>query len=345
MNILRWFLFPLAVLYGGVTKVRNWLFDLGILEEQPIMVPSIAVGNLAVGGTGKTPHVEYLLRLLTPKYRVAMLSRGYGRHTKGLQAVSIEAHPDAVGDEPLQVKRRFPQSLVVVDANRRRGVKWLTQQGAEAIVLDDAFQHRYVRPGIRILLTTYNRPYTKDELLPMGRLREAQQGAKRADIIIVTKCPSALSPATRDAIVQELKCREEQSVFFTCNHYGTPYALFPDTPPYRQSANLAVITGIAHPEPLITHFAKDATVVALRFPDHHRFTKADLQRIEQETAHVSQVITTEKDATRLLPYATSLSVTLRQKIYVQPIEVAFLSDENSFNNIIISYVSTHQRNS
>lgn len=345
MNILRWFLFPLAVLYGGVTKVRNWLFDLGILEEQPIMIPSIAVGNLAVGGTGKTPHVEYLLRLLTPQYRVAMLSRGYGRHTKGLQAVSIKAHPDAVGDEPLQVKRRFPQSLVVVDANRRRGVKWLTQQGAEAIVLDDAFQHRYVRPGIRILLTTYNRPYTKDELLPMGRLREAQQGAKRADIIIVTKCPSALSPATRDAIVQDLKCREGQSVFFTCNHYGTPYALFPDASPYRQSANLAVITGIAHPEPLITHFAKDATVVALRFPDHHRFTKADLQRIEQETAHVSQVITTEKDATRLLPYATSLSVTLRQKIYVQPIEVAFLSDENSFNNIIISYVSTHQRNS
>lgn len=345
MTWWRWGLLPLAGLYNAVTKMRNRLFDLGILDEMPTPLPTICVGNLAVGGTGKTPHVEYLLQLLTPHHRVAMLSRGYGRRTKGLQVVAVDAHPDDVGDEPLQIKRHFPDALVVVDANRRRGVQFLKEQGTEVVVLDDAFQHRYVRPTLRILLTDYARRYSKDYLLPLGRLREARQGAERADVIIVTKCPRDLSLAERKGIVQELQPQQGQAVFFTYSRYGTPYTLFPETKAYVVAKDIVVLTGIAHPEPLIAHFGQSAKVQSLRFPDHHRFTATDIERIEQVAEKVEQLITTEKDATRLLPYADSLSEALRQKIYVQPIEVAFIGDENPFNEIITTNVSTHQRNS
>lgn len=345
MSRLRWLLFPLSLIYDAVTRLRNFLFDISVLQERCFSVPTIAIGNLSVGGTGKTPHVEYLLSLLFETHRCATLSRGYGRKTSGFAFVAPESSPTAVGDEPLQIKRKYPKVVVAVDENRCHGMEQLLPLGVEVVLLDDAFQHRYLRAGLRILLTDYAQRYTEDHLLPMGRLREARKGATRADIVIVTKCPADLSQEEQQQIATEVKWRPEQEVFFTSLIYDTPYPLFPEGEPYRVSAQVLLVTGIAQPAALHAHYTATAAVKLLRFSDHHHFTDSDIAKIEQEVLQMPQAVTTEKDATRLLPFADRFSTEVRRRLYVQPMRIQFLHNETFFQYIIQHYVNTNQRNS
>lgn len=369
-------LYPLAVVYDAATALRNALFTHGYLAEHSFTTPTLCIGNLAVGGTGKTPHTELLLRLLLPTYRVAVLSRGYGRSTHGFLPVTASETAERVGDEPLQMQRKFPAARCFVCEDRVEGLRRITTQAypeVDVVLLDDAFQHRYVRAGRTLLLTDYSRLYTRDLVLPAGNLRESKRGARRADLIVVTKAPSDLGEAARGRIARELAPRAHQHVVFTTLRYATPYPLFPPagdsisngankaTGAVGDSANTAhggesphailLLTGIAHPEPLVRHYEALGAqrVEQLHYPDHHAFTAADLRHIEAAFAALprpAQVVTTEKDAQRLLAHAPQLSPGLRAGIMVQPVAPAFISpaDQELFNNTLLDYVSTHSRN-
>lgn len=349
---------PIAAVYGAVTAVRNSLFDHGILPSEAFPLPVICVGNLAVGGTGKTPHVEYLLHLLHQEgLRVAMLSRGYGRRTKGYAEASAATTAAEIGDEPYQMAHNCPFATVAVCEDRREGLRRLLQlkPSIDVVVLDDAYQHRYVRAGLYVLLTEAARPYTHDHLLPRGRLREHPRGAQRAQIVVMTKCDGRPRP--------DLATAPHQHLFYSHIVYGplrllaaTDDAPTATTPPAKtvstseavKGRSVLLITGIAHPDSLISHIedAGAAAVESLAFPDHHRFTQADVARINQAAVHCDLAITTQKDATRLAPLAPLLSPTLRSHLYVQPITVSLETadgDHTIFNNLILSYVKEHPR--
>ncbi len=347
---------PLAWLYGCGVCLRNWLFNNGVLKEKEFNLPVISVGNLAVGGTGKTPHTEYILRLLKDDHNVAMLSRGYGRKTKGFLIAGSNSTARDIGDEPLQMHHKFQDVTIAVDASRAEGIGRLLALQSESridlVVLDDAFQHRYVKPGLSLLLTDYNRLYTEDRLMPAGRLREPIEGAERADLIIVTKCPDDLSPIDFRMVEKELNPKPYQKLFFTSLRYGTPYALFHDEKQEVADwirADIMVLTGIAHPSHLINYVRSRAhSVHPITFPDHHDFTEKDIEHINDTflalPTATRMVITTEKDAARLASLPT-LSPSLRATLYVQPIEVYFLNNQApEFNKIITNYVHKNQRN-
>jgi tetraacyldisaccharide 4'-kinase len=356
----RWLL-PLSGLYGLAVELRNWLFDRGLLKQQSFSLPIINVGNITVGGTGKTPHVEYLVRLLSPLTQVAVLSRGYKRKTKGYRLATALSTASEVGDEPFQMSHKFPTVYVAVDADRPDGVRHLISDtptaDVGAIILDDAYQHRYIKPGLNILLTDFNRLFIYDSLLPAGRLRESAKGKDRADIVIVTKCPSDIDASTISLTAKALRLQPRQSLYFTTLRYGQPYRLFQDDgqpvslPPLNAQTQPAtmladrhvlLVTGIASPKVMVRDLGnRCASLTPLTFADHHQFTTADAERINDTFAALKEprlIITTEKDATRLL-LTDGLSQDVRQHLYVQPIEVAFLNgQQESFNNKIISYV-------
>ena len=354
------FLLPLAWLYDAVTRLRNALFDCGVLPQQRFGVPVIAVGNLAVGGTGKTPHTEYLLRLLAGEGRreVAVLSRGYGRRTTGFRLAAPGVTASDVGDEPLQMWQKFPQTTVAVDADRRHGIRCLLGlPGVSAnpiVVLDDAFQHRYVKAGLYILLTDYSRRYSRDYILPAGRLRESRRGARRARIIVVTKCPRRLGYGERQAIRRELCPQPDQLVVFSSFGYGRLFPLF--AKPAAGEENVSgprqalVISGIARPGPLHEHLAGQGYGVhPLVFPDHHAFGCADVERMNAAFAKLpagSVAVTTEKDAVRLKLHENRLSAALKEALLVQPVEACFddPEEEHLFHQKILSYVTENQRN-
>ena len=347
-------LWPLAVVYDAVTSVRNLLFDKGIIPERKFDVPVIAVGNLAVGGTGKTPHTEYLIRLLHNRH-VAMLSRGYGRLTKGYRLATAETTAEEIGDEPFQIKHKMPDCIVAVDEQRCRGIERLRQDTpADVVVLDDAYQHRHVKAGLYILLTDYARLYCHDWLMPAGRLRESARGANRADLIVVTKCPQQLSETEQAQIIKKLSPRKGQKVFFTTFVYGRPYPLFPQEAspcPDIDGRQILTITGIAKPAPLYAHLkAQGAEVRPQRYADHHHFSDQDLKLLNQAFETIDKAtpaqgkealaLTTEKDAARFMAQADKLSNQLRRRLYVQPIEVRFIDNHhNAFNHIITDYAS------
>lgn len=329
----------LAYIYKCVTDVRNWMFDHGWLKEQTFNVPTIGIGNLAVGGTGKTPHTEWVAQLLINEgHHVATLSRGYGRKTKGYLEANVASTASEVGDEPLQMFRHFSGRLSVhVCENRCKGMEEILLRHLETdvVVLDDAFQHRYIKPGLNILLTDFHRLYTTDQLIPAGRLREDAKGAQRADVIIVTKCPTSLTLDEREAIINRLHSSRVQHVFFSTLDYE-PLALEKET-------SAVLLTGIANPEPLVQHIKKEGITIVehQKYADHHNFTAADLKKIEQ-AADQHLIITTAKDAARLSE--ANLSSTTRKKIIVQNIVVKILFDESTqLINLINAYVNTHQR--
>lgn len=298
MEVLRKWLWPFSWIYAGVTYLRNKAYDWGWLASESFPVPILCVGNLSVGGTGKTPMVEWLLQACAAR-KVAVLSRGYGRKSTGFQRVTAASTADQVGDEPLQIALKFPGAVVAVDANRRRGIRRLLETEApDLILLDDAFQHRRVSPSASILLTAYDALYTDQGYLPSGDLRDHRSQAKRADVIIVTKCPRSLTEADRLQVEQALRPREGQILLFAHLQYDA----------IRESSGaevaedrykavpLTLVTGIAKPGPLLEHLGQSAIRFDhLSFPDHHRFTAGDLQRISK----AGQVLTTEKDAVRL----------------------------------------------
>ncbi len=354
------FLLPLAWLYDAATRCRNWMYACGILRQRSFPLPLIVVGNLSVGGTGKTPHTEYLLRLLSSTYRTAMLSRGYGRTTRGFLQASDGMTAADIGDEPWQVWHKFPQITVAVDGDRCEALDRLLSDSAAApdvVVLDDAFQHRSVRAGANLLLTEHTRLYTDDWLLPAGRLRESARGARRAEAVVVTKCPATLSVRDMEHIRRRLALRDSQLLFFTRLTYGSLYPLFPDEalPVMSAPVRILAVTGIARPRPLLAHLRQGAAVVSLAFPDHHAFTEADLQRIGAAFSRLpfgSITVTTEKDAARLYPLREQLPPPVRRSLYVQPVEVRFLGTEGrsaeeeqkKFDQFILDYVARDKRN-
>jgi tetraacyldisaccharide 4'-kinase len=353
MALIRILLFPLSVLYGFLVSVRNLLFNWKIFRSAEFDMPVISVGNLSVGGTGKTPHVEYIIRLLIDSYKVATLSRGYKRKTSGFLLADSKSTELEIGDEPLQYVRKFQDVKVAVDARRKRGITKLgrMEPSPDLVILDDAFQHRYVKPGLSILLTDFHNIYKEDFLLPAGTLREQRSSAKRADIIIVTKTPRVLSPLTRRRIQNLIRPRAYQKLFFSYISYDEPKPLFEDrftSPPKKKHNYILLFTGIANPYPLQEYLSSMChELITIEFPDHHRYNKNDLDKIVDTYndifARDKIIYTTEKDAMRLaLPEFRSYLDDL--PVFYIPIKVNFHKcDDARFDKCVKEYVEKHSK--
>ena len=355
IKIRKWLL-PLSYLYGIGVGIRNQLFELGILKSRSFDLPIISVGNITVGGSGKTPHVEYLVRLLKDHVKVAVLSRGYKRKTKGFILADGDSTVQDIGDEPYQMKKKFPNIHVAVEKNRCKGIDYIMEQeetkDTDVIILDDAFQHRYVKPGINILLIDYHRLIIYDELLPAGRLREPKEGKSRADIVIITKCPADLKAIDYRVLTKAMNLFPYQDLYFTRLEYGTLKMLFGEetmTIHDLKDLHVLLLTGIASPKQMIVDLNPLCReITPLSFSDHHAFTTNDIARINQmfeEMPEPKIIITTEKDATRI-EHLEGLSEAVRRHLYVLPIEIKFMLEQDStFNLKILSYVQKNSRNS
>lgn len=351
----------LSGIYAIVVRTRNWLFNNNvILRGKSYSFPIISVGNITVGGTGKTPHTEYILSQLSPGLKVAMLSRGYKRKSSGFVLADASSTGVTLGDEPYQIKRKFPEVAVAVEANRRRGIDKLLAnkklQPLSAIVLDDAYQHRYVIPGLNILLTDCNRLFTDDHLLPYGRLREPMHSKIRAHIIIVSKCPSKMQPMDFRIISKKINIYPYQSLYFTSYEYGEIYPLFPESGSQRVTKNdlrskkmhVLILSGIVSPDDIYEHIGQYTTSYGkLAFPDHHNFSARDYLAIRKKFDDMPEpkiILTTEKDAARMVNNK-NLPGELKSYTYVLPIKVKFLlGQESKFNQQLINYVKENSRN-
>jgi tetraacyldisaccharide 4'-kinase len=356
IKINEWLL-PLSWLYGLGVRLRNWMFNIGLKKSRSFDIPVISVGNITVGGSGKTPHVEYLINLLHEKFRVAVLSRGYKRKSSGYLLADKDTTMPEIGDEPFQMKSKYKDIYVAVDKNRCHGIDRLTTDEAtkdvDAILLDDAYQHRYVKPGINILLIDYHRLIIYDKLLPAGRMREPKEGTSRADIVIITKCPKDLKPMEFRVLKRALNLYPYQELYFTTLRYNALKALFSDEHlslnALPKNVNIMLLTGIASPEQMMVDLQTvSKRITPLTFGDHHLFTAEDVEQINSTFAAMHKpkvIITTEKDATRL-ENLDGLSEETKSNIYALPIRIQFmLGGEEEFNNKIISYVRKNSRNS
>lgn len=348
---------PVSWLYGLGVRLRNALFDMGWRKSTEFDIPVIGVGNITVGGTGKTPHVEYLIRLLKDRCKVAVLSRGYKRRSKGYVLAGTDTTMTDLGDEPYQMHKKFADIYVAVDKRRKHGIEQLTGDSrtadVEAVLLDDAFQHRQVKPGINILLTDYHRLMAYDRLLPAGRLREPATGKARADIIIVSKCPKDLNPMEYRVLKRVVGRYPFQELFFTTLKYGDLVPVFggKSEPLSRLSAktHVLLLTGIASPRQMMLDLQPHTRhITPLSFPDHHAFTPSDISRINETFAQLPTprlIITTEKDSVRL-EHLSGLTDDVRKSLYALPVEVRFLLDgEKKFDKTIIDYVRKNSRDS
>ncbi len=335
---LQYVLTPFSWLYGFGVYVRNKLFDWGILKEVSFSVPVVGVGNITVGGTGKTPHVEYILECLRYKRNIAVLSRGYKRKTRGFIVASAKSTPDSIGDEPLQIYEKFGGTVkVAVCESRVKGVRELIKQfpKIDLIVLDDSFQHRYIKPKVNIMLMDYSHPVYSDNILPLGRMRESSDAKYRADMVITTKCPSDVSALDMRIVSKRLELMPYQKLYFSTFDYGGLIPVFPDDCTKRvlisdltADDTVILLTGVANPRPFVNHFRSyPFKKKVLHFPDHHDFKKSDLHEIQKKfnsaTGNQKVIITTEKDAMRIShnPY---FPVELRPLIFYIPIGVRML---------------------
>lgn len=331
MKLLRKIFFPFVPIYYLVTLLRNYFYDKGWFASKSYKFPVICVGNLSVGGTGKTPMIEFLVKHLKREYKLAILSRGYKRKTKGFVLASNSSTVNDLGDEPFQFYSKYKDIKVAVDANRQNGIKMLHQQcNPDVILLDDAYQHRKVKPGFTILLTTYNNPYYNDCMLPTGDLREPKKGAKRADIIVVTKCPEHLSEKEKNAIVALIKPKSYQKVFFSFISYSKMlYAKNDDKVSINslKDKTFTLVTGIANSKPLVDYLTNlGLNFEHLNYSDHHDFTNAELKLINSKNI----ILTTEKDFMRLSSYITT-------SLYYLPIDVK-LDDETRFIELLNTFL-------
>ncbi len=333
MKHLRKLLFPFSAIYYVVTWIRNYLFDSGIWKSQEYDFPVICVGNLSVGGTGKTPMTEYLIKFLKDLTSLGVLSRGYGRSTSGYLFVEHSHTADQVGDEPLQYKTKFENISVAVCEDRRKGIKLLTEEALEPkiLVLDDAYQHRSVKAGFSILLTPYDDLFYNDNVLPAGNLRESRRGAKRAQVIIVSKCPVGLSVNAQSVVRKKISQYTHGNVYFTTidysnNIYGEQGRMeLSDIP----NTGVTLVTGIANPKPLLKFIeSKNITFDHKQYKDHHNFSASELESLEK----CSFILTTEKDYMRLK------SRLKNKNLFYLPIEVRFLSGEhNAFKKEVLDF--------
>lgn len=334
-------LLPMSKIYGMVTGLRNCFFNWGIFKQRTFDVPVVVVGNIAVGGSGKTPHVEYIIEALRSSYKIGVLSRGYKRHTKGFILASHRSTPLDIGDEPYQIYQKYGGDVTVaVCEDRCKGIEEMLRINPEInlMLLDDAFQHRYVKPAVSIVLTEFNRPIFFDKMLPLGRLRESARARYRADMILVTKCPEKIKPVEYRIFKNHLSLYPYQKLYFSRFRYNNLQPVFPDNArqiPYLEYLSdqdrLLIVSGIANPKPFVRHIKRFKSLVKIQvFPDHHNFSRKDLDlinnRFESINARNKYIITTEKDAVRLAnnPY---FPPALRPYIFYLPVKVEF--DDNT----------------
>lgn len=330
MKLLRKILLPIVPIYYLVNWVRNKVYDFGVIKSVSYDLPVICVGNLSVGGTGKTPMIEYLINLLKNNYKVATLSRGYKRKTEGFQLANKNSNAESIGDEPFQFYSKFKNEiLVAVDADRRNGIENLLQENPEVILLDDAYQHRKVKAGFNILLTTYANPYFKDIVLPTGNLREPRSGAKRANIIVVTKCPKTLSESEKSDIIKRIHPERYQHIFFSSITYSDSLVSADETKVIDKLESFTLVTGIANATSLVDFLkSENLNFEHLNFKDHHDFTEEDISTLEKKEL----IVTTEKDFMRLKQYES-----LKGKLFYLPITVS-IDDSPKINQLIKDFV-------
>ena len=343
-HLLKLPLLPVSWIYGAVVSTRNKLFDIGILKSTDFEVPTICIGNITTGGTGKTPLTEFTIEQISKHFSTACLSRGYKRKTEGFVLATKYSSTKEIGDEPKQIKNKFPNIMVAVDEDRVHGINKLLEleNKPQVIVLDDAFQHRYVNSGKKIVLIDYNRPVYKDNLLPYGRLREKMSALRRADIIIITKCPRDLKPIDQNILTKEFNLKAFQKIYFTY----VDYDIIHDINGYKidseitRNSNILCVTGIANAQSYINELKElGANVTHLEFSDHHNYTTHDIETIEKAFNKLSGdnkcIFTTEKDIMRLKEM--NLPENIKENIYYLPIKPKFFNKENEFINEILTY--------
>ncbi len=352
LHIKKWLL-PLSWLYGFVVLIRNKLFDWSVLKQKSYDIPVICVGNITVGGTGKTPHIEYLIELLQSNYHVAVLSRGYKRKSKGFVLADKNSTVYMIGDEPYQIKAKFPNILVAVDSKRQRGIEKLLalpdNEKPDVILLDDAFQHRYVKPSFTILLTDHNRLMTRDKLLPAGRLREPVYYAEKANVIIVTKCPENITPLDLRLLTKDIKAYPYQCLFYTSFMYGALTPVFGKNEgelslKKLQNKNILIVAGIANPHPFFKKIKRSVKhAETMKYPDHYQFTSKDISEMKSRLAAKGDkekvIIVTEKDAVRFRAM-NNVDEDIKSILYYLPIHVSFVNEEDKelFNHKIVDHV-------
>lgn len=342
----RWYLYPFSVFYHLGTAVRNLMYNMGIFKSTAFQTPIIGVGNLSVGGSGKSPMVMYLAGLLSEHFEMGVLSRGYGRKTQGYKMVNYDSTARTVGDEAMQLFQRYKNALVIaVCEDRVKGAKRLIEEtDLDLLVLDDSYQHRAIKAGFNILLTDYADPYFKDFLLPAGNLRESRAGARRANIIMVTKCPKVLSEEKKFYYLSKIKPKKHQKVFFSSiDYHDFVFSKKASIPVYNfDQYEILLITGIANPSSLVQEIAQYTNKVKhLKFPDHHTFTGVDIEKIRKEYKKMGEqkiILTTEKDYVRLMDYEY-----FEDKLYYWPINMS-IDHHEEFNEIILDYVRKNKRN-
>lgn len=345
----RYLLTPIAIVYGAIISVRNWLFDKKILKSASFNFPIICVGNLATGGTGKTPMTEYLIEMLQGEFQTATLSRGYKRKTKGFAIADSRTTAIDIGDEPMQFHRKFPDVTVAVGEERLFAIPQILhlKPGTDVIVLDDAFQHRAVSAGFNILLTAQDELYTHDFILPVGNLRDHRSSSKRAQAIIVTKCKPGLTVEDKQAIAKQIAPLPNQQLFFTEFVYSQPYHLFTKAGGHVQkNTSILLVCGIANPASLKQFLhAHVSKFEMIEFADHHIFTIDDLKDLKKQfddiVAEDKMILTTEKDAVRLEKFKSELS---DYPIYVLPVKHSFLFGEGPvFRDVITGFINSFKR--
>jgi tetraacyldisaccharide 4'-kinase len=353
VKILKIIVFPFSLIYGSVTAIRNLLYNLSVLRSNSFNLPVISVGNLSLGGTGKTPHVEYLVRLLIPVMKTATLSRGYKRKTKGFIEAKNNSSISEIGDEPKQYKAKFPELMVTVCEDRSHGISEILKiyKTIRCILLDDAFQHRSVKAGMNILLTDFSKLYANDCIFPSGTLREFRCGSKRADIIVVTKCPEHISEEERNLIIRKIDPKAYQHVFFSFIKYE-PFKAFDDSCSKSSSdktSSVLLFSGIANIKPLEKYLAeKKYSLQSLQFGDHHEYSIGDLVKIKETFNNIADenkiILTTEKDVMRI-ETEEQKGIFKGLPVYYVPIAVDFSEkDKKMFNEIILDYVTHAGKN-
>jgi tetraacyldisaccharide 4'-kinase len=349
------FLYPLSALYAIGVYFRNRMYDMKILRSTEFNLPVISVGNITVGGTGKTPHIEYLTQLLKDKFNVAALSRGYKRKTSGFNILEAGSSVSEGGDEPVQIKNKFPKITVAVCENRVTGVQKLLESAPtpDVILLDDAYQHRRITPGINILLVDYNRPIDEDLLLPAGRLREGSVQIRRANVIIITKCPNELTPIMRRILQKNVSLKPYQSLYFTTLAYGKLTSVFAENQTMEMDEikdySVVLVTGIATNTGIKNQLSKySKEVIVIEYPDHHTFSDKDIVTITERIDSIQDkkriIVTTEKDTIRLREIP-GLEDQFKELLFYLPIQIKFLEEQGAlFNQKILNYVGENKSN-
>lgn len=345
---MRLLLYILSLIFHIITSIKNYLFDYKILTSHSYKIPIICIGNLSLGGTGKTPHTDYIISLLKSKYNIAVLSRGYGRKTQDMKYVNIHDKPVEVGDESLFYKKKYNQIVVAVERNRNKGVRKILKDfpNTDVILLDDGFQNRWINPGLKILLTPYSKPYYKNHLLPLGRLREHYSNSNRADIIIVTKSPNTINPTIKKDITNKLNILPYQDLFFSeINYLDIKHMISLEKLLNYKDYGIILITGVADSSLITKHLKEiNKNITHLEYKDHYNYTVDDIDNIlnayNKNKHRKKLILTTEKDAVKLINFKCKFE---RVNIYVLPIKISF-KEQTNFEKKILNYVGENTRN-